>query len=103
MSAPAHTQSSTRHHNGRLSSVGDELADLKESVSTGVQDAAEGGKRVLRAATSAAARTASSVRKSAVQARDRVGQTISERPFTSVAIAAGVGALIGAALLSRRN
>ena len=96
-----HTQ--TQQHDGTLSAVRDELLGLKDTVRSGVQDTTEGGRRVVQAAKTAAVKTVSSLGDTVVQARDSVGQTISDRPFTAIAIAAGVGALLGAGLMWRRR
>ncbi len=101
MSSATHTH--TRHNNGKMGSVSDELSDLKDTVRSGVHDSTESGKRVVQAAGAAAINTVSGLHKSAMRTRDQVGRSISERPFTAVAIAAGVGALLGAGLMWRRR
>lgn len=101
MSSTTHPRS--RHHDGTMAAVSEGLADLKDTVRTGVHDSAESGKKVIQAAGGAALHVASGFGKSARQARDHVGRTISERPFTSVALAAGIGALVFAAMTWRRR
>lgn len=99
------TATHTRHHgNGKLGSVHNEIAELRETVRTGLHDTSEGGVRVLRAAGASAKDLAEGAREAALRTRERVGNTIAERPFTSVAIAAGVGAtLMGLAMMLRRR
>ena len=101
--------SSTTHARGHLdgshaiSSIRDELAGFKQTVGEGVQDASASGKRVLQAAGSAARDVAGSARDAAYQARDRTSRLIAERPFTSVAIALGAGALFMGAVMMLRG
>jgi ElaB/YqjD/DUF883 family membrane-anchored ribosome-binding protein len=95
----------TRHHgNGKLGSVQNEIAELRDTVRTGLHDTSEGGVRVLRAAGATAMELADGAKEKALRTRERVGNTIAERPFTSVAIAAGAGAaLMGIAMMLRRR
>lgn len=97
-----------RHHNGKVGTVRDELGNLRDTVKDGVGEAADSGTRVLRAAGSVAADLATDMRDDVqerfVKQRDRLGDAIAERPFTSIAIAAGAGAAIMAlAMLARRR
>ena len=59
--------------------------------------------RLARASAEAARHAALSAKQKATEARDRVGESISDRPFTSVAIAAGVGAAVMALVLMLRK
>ena len=99
------TASQTRQHgNGQLGSVQNEISELRDTVRTGLHDTSEGGARVLRAAGATAKELAGGAKDTALRTRERVGTTISDRPFTSVAIAAGVGAaLMGLAIMWRRR
>jgi len=97
------THAHSRHHDGKASSVSDGLAELKDTVRTGVHDTTESGKRVIHAASNAAMDAATGLGKSARHTRDRIGESISERPFASIAIAAGVGAWLVAAMMWKRR
>ena len=75
-----------------------------ETVRTGLKDTSDGGVRVARAARASAMELAGGAKEKALQARETIGSSIAERPFTSVAIAAGVGAaLMGLALMWKRR
>lgn len=80
-----------------------DLKELRSSVRTGLHDTAQTGRQALHAVGDAAAHTAQNLRSSAMEARDKAAHCIAERPFTSVAIAAGIGALVGAAIMFRRR
>jgi ElaB/YqjD/DUF883 family membrane-anchored ribosome-binding protein len=82
-----------------MSSVTEEISELKDTVRTGLHDTAEGGKRVMSAVGAAANDTVKGLRTSATQVRDSAATQIADRPFTSIAIAFGVGALLGAGLM----
>ena len=92
------------HGNGKLGSIQDEISDLHETVRTGLKDTSDGGVRVARAARASAMELAGGAKEKALQTRETIGSSIAERPFTSVAIAAGVGAaLMGLALMWKRR
>ena len=88
---------------GKLASVGDEVAELKASVQAGVQDVGKRGRRVARAAGSAAQDAISTLRDSALDMRDQAGEKIAASPFRSVAIAAGAGAALTIMLMMWRK
>lgn len=90
-----------RQGNGRAPSMRDEIDGLKETVRTGVHDAVEGGLQVAHTAGVVAKKKVAEVRRSAMDTRDTVAEKIMERPFTAVAIAAGVGAIVGVALMCK--
>lgn len=89
-------------HDGHLS-VQQEMAGLRDTFRHSLHDTADSGKRVISAVGSATASTARGLQHSALDARDKAASCISQRPFTSVAIAMGIGALLGAGLMWRRR
>jgi ElaB/YqjD/DUF883 family membrane-anchored ribosome-binding protein len=100
----------TAHHSGshnsdhKLTSVREEIAELKDTMQASAQDAVQHSRRLARATTVAAKDAAVGLRDSALQARDQFSQTIAERPFTSVLIAAAAGAgIMGLAMMWRRK
>jgi ElaB/YqjD/DUF883 family membrane-anchored ribosome-binding protein len=97
------TQPHAQHRDSPVSAIRDQLSELKDTVRSGVQDAADSGRKVIQTVRAAAADTASDLGDSAVRARNTLGQKISDRPFTSIAIAAGVGAALGAVWMWRRR
>jgi ElaB/YqjD/DUF883 family membrane-anchored ribosome-binding protein len=103
MSSHASTQSAHRT-DGRISSIRDEITDLKDSIQHGAKDAADHGRRVALAAGSAAQDAAVGLRDTALRTHQRARKTIAQRPYTSVAIAAGAGAaLMALAMMWRRR
>jgi ElaB/YqjD/DUF883 family membrane-anchored ribosome-binding protein len=97
------TQSHARQSNGKMPNMRDEIDGLKDTVKTGVQDVVEGGLGVVQAAGTVAKKKVADVRRQAADTRDTMAEYISDRPFTSVAIAAGVGAALGMMLMCRRK
>ncbi len=99
------TASQTRQQaNGKLSSIHDEISELRDTVRTGLQDTTESGARVARAARASAMDLASGAKDKVVETRETIGSAIAERPFTAVAIAAAAGAaLMGLALIWKRR
>lgn len=95
--------SNTTHSTDAAHPLSRDLSDLRTSVRTGLHDTAQTGRQALHAVGDAAAHTARNLRSSAMEARDKAAHCIAERPFTSVAIAAGIGALVGAAIMFRRR
>lgn len=98
------SRSASIRSNGRRGhTVRDDLASLNGALRTGVHGAVESGRRVMDAASTTASDLARTARDAAYDTRERVGRTISDRPYTSVAVAAGVGAVLGAFLMFRRR
>lgn len=81
---------------GEIHSVADELTGFKNTVAGGLHDASASGRRVLQAAGTAARDTADDLRKSAHRAGDGAARFVSQRPVTSIALAAGAGLILGA-------
>lgn len=98
------SRSASIRSNGRRGhTVRDDLTTLNGALRSGVHDAVESGRKVVGAASATATDLARGAREAAYDARERVGRTISDRPYTSVAVAAGVGAVLGAFLMFRRR
>ncbi len=98
------TTSQTGQYDGKLSSVTDEVAQLRDNAKRSLHDAADGGMRVAQSAVAATKQAATDAQASALKTRDRLGDAIAERPFTSVAIALGAGALLmGLGMMWRRR
>lgn len=113
MIAKSHTVRNNNHTRGHVDEVEAlkaEIAELKAGVSTHAHELGESGVRVARtaahAARAVAGRAVESGRARAHVAIERSQGVISERPLTSVAVAAGVGAAIagiGVMMLLRRR
>lgn len=84
-------------------SIADEVAELKDTFRSGVHDTTDSGKRVVHAVSTAAAQTVRSMKSSATRSAEKAASCIAERPFTAVAIALGIGAVVGAGLMWRRR
>jgi len=90
-------------HAHEMDSLRAEIAELKEGLTSNVHDLGANGVRVVRSAASAARAAAEHLaergsdraRLATKQAQD----IIVERPFTSVAIAAGAGAVLAATMI----
>lgn len=102
--AHAQTRSHNSHADGTLTAVKSELSDLNDTIHSSARDVMDHGKRTVQVAGSAARQAASRLGGSAIDARDRIGQTIAERPFASVAVAAAAGAMaMGVLMMWRRR
>lgn len=98
------SRSTSIRSNGRRNhTVREDLTTLNGALRTGMHDAVESGRKVVGAASATATDLARTAREAAYDARDRVGQTISDRPYTSVAVAAGLGAALGMVMMLRRR
>lgn len=113
MIAKSHTARNNNHTHGHVDEVEAlkaEIAELKAGVSTHAHEIGADGMRVARSAAHAARAVAGRVvengRARANVAIERSQGVISDRPLTSVAVAAAAGAAvagIGAMMLLRRR
>jgi ElaB/YqjD/DUF883 family membrane-anchored ribosome-binding protein len=95
---------SIRNNGRRTHTVRDDLTTLNGALRTGMHDAVESGRKVVDAASATATDLARSARDAAYDTRERIGRTISDRPYTSVAVAAGLGAAaLGVMMMLRRR
>lgn len=78
--------------------VGDDLVKLKEELIAALQD---GFASAIHGAQHGASGAYQSVRHQAMHARDEVEEVVSRKPLASLAIAAGIGLVVG--FLVRRN
>jgi ElaB/YqjD/DUF883 family membrane-anchored ribosome-binding protein len=85
-----------------MTAVAEELSGLKESLTDGVSQARQSGTRVIKAAGDAAVQAAGSVRDMASDYREKIVDSVNERPFRALAIAAGVGAVLALYLFRRK-
>ncbi len=100
----AHTRAHSAHADGKLSTVANEVSDLNETLQSSVRDITTHGKRTAQAAGVATKDAVTILRDSALDVRDRVGKSVAERPFTSIAVAAAAGAAVmGLAMMWRRR
>lgn len=76
--------------------------EVKSAVRNGVQELAEHGRDMAQSVKSAASDTFDGLRKDAVAQTEQLSKVIAARPLTSMAVAAGAGALLAAAFMWRR-
>jgi ElaB/YqjD/DUF883 family membrane-anchored ribosome-binding protein len=81
----------------------DDVTKLKGTLSGMAHDVASTATAAKAQAKRGLRQTIESSRKAAAQTVENVADTISDRPFISVAVAAGVGMLVGAWLMRSRK
>lgn len=90
---------SAQSDHANLDDVKSDIATLRADVSDLIHGLAESGIEIARTgadnATDAVSRAAESAREHAHDAHEQLRESVSERPITSLAVAFGVGALIG--------
>lgn len=111
MTTKAHhhrTHSGTNNGTKEFADLKAELATLKKNIADGVHTLGDNGARLSRSAKTAARATVGHLAEDGAKrmqaATESARGAIAERPFTSVSIAAGVGAVFAASyMLFRRR
>jgi len=86
---------------GDVRRVGEDLTQIKDNLSSTAHDVAAAARSGYAAAKERAASTYEGARERGLEATETLQARIKESPVTSVAIAAGVGLLLGIVLARR--